>query len=89
MLARGDSARPTQCPRNGDRRLGGRDLRNVALVISDYHKGFMVAATRILNATLQHCRAHFMGNRRSPSTANSLNYRAVPDDGFRASARYF
>ena len=37
-------------------------MRGVKLVISDDHKGLKAAATRILNATWQRCRVHFMRN---------------------------
>ncbi len=44
------------------RSLARRGLRGVKLVISDDHKGLKAAATRILNATWQRCRVHFMRN---------------------------
>ena len=44
------------------RGLARRGLRGVKLVISDDHKGLRAAATRILNATWQRCRVHFMRN---------------------------
>ena len=44
------------------RSLTRRGLRGVQLVISDYHKGLKAAATRILGATWQRCRVHFMRN---------------------------
>ena len=44
------------------RGLTRRGLRGVQLVISDYHKGLKAAATRILGATWQRCRVHFMRN---------------------------
>ncbi len=44
------------------RALARRGLRGVKLVISDDHKGLKAAATRILNATWQRCRVHFMRN---------------------------
>ena len=42
------------------RSLTRRGLRGVKLVISDDHKGLKAAATRILAATWQRCRIHFM-----------------------------
>ena len=44
------------------RSLTRRGLRGVQLVISDDHKGLKAAATRILGATWQRCRVHFMRN---------------------------
>ena len=44
------------------RSLARRGLRGVKLVISDDHKGLKAAATRVLNATWQRCRVHFMRN---------------------------
>ena len=44
------------------RSLARRGLRGVKLVISDDHKGLKAAATRILGATWQRCRVHFMRN---------------------------
>ena len=44
------------------RSLAQRGLRGVKLVISDDHKGLKAAATRILGATWQRCRVHFMRN---------------------------
>ena len=44
------------------RSLTRRGLRGVQLVISDDHKGLKVATTRILGATWQRCRVHFMRN---------------------------
>ena len=44
------------------RGLTRRGLRGVQLVISDDHKGLKAAATRILGATWQGCRVHFMRN---------------------------
>ena len=44
------------------RTLARRGLRGVKLVISDDHKGLKAAATRILSATWQRCRVHFMRN---------------------------
>ncbi len=44
------------------RSLTRRGLRGVQLVISDDHKGLKAATTRILGATWQRCRVHFMRN---------------------------
>ena len=44
------------------RSLVRRGLRGVKLLISDDHKGLKAAATRILGATAQRCRVHFMRN---------------------------
>ena len=44
------------------RSLARRGLSGVKLVIADDHKGLKAAATRILGATAQRCRVHFMRN---------------------------
>jgi transposase-like protein len=44
------------------RKLARRGLRGVKLVISDAHEGIRAAVSRILNATWQRCRVHFMRN---------------------------
>ena len=44
------------------RSLTRRGLSGVKLVISDDHKGLKAATTRILDATSQRCRVHFMRN---------------------------
>ena len=44
------------------RSLARRGLRGVKLAISDDHKGLKAAAIRILGATWQRCRVHFMRN---------------------------
>ena len=44
------------------RSLTRRGLRGVKLVIADDHKGLKAAATRVLGATAQRCRVHFMRN---------------------------
>ena len=44
------------------RSLTRRGLRGVKLVIADDHKGLKAATTRILGATSQRCRVHFMRN---------------------------
>jgi putative transposase len=44
------------------RKLARRGLRGVKLVVSDAHEGLKAAVTRVLNATWQRCRVHFMRN---------------------------
>ena len=44
------------------RKLARRGLRGVKLVISDAHEGLKAAITKILSATWQRCRVHFMRN---------------------------
>jgi len=44
------------------RSLTRRGLRGVKLVISDAHEGLKAAAAKVLNATWQRCRVHFMRN---------------------------
>jgi transposase-like protein len=44
------------------RKLARRGLRGVKLVISDAHEGIKAAVTKVLNATWQRCRVHFMRN---------------------------
>ena len=44
------------------RKLARRGLRGVKLVISDAHEGLKAAITKVLNATWQRCRVHFMRN---------------------------
>lgn len=44
------------------RSLARRGLRGAKLVISDAHEGLKGAITKILNATWQRCRVHFMRN---------------------------
>jgi len=44
------------------RSLTARGLRGVKLVISDDHKGLKAAAVRVLGASWQRCRVHFMRN---------------------------
>ena len=44
------------------RSLARRGLRGVKLVISDAHEGLKAAITKILMATWQRCRVHFMRN---------------------------
>ena len=44
------------------RRLTRRGLRGVKLVISDAHEGIKAAVSKVLCATWQRCRVHFMRN---------------------------
>ena len=44
------------------RKLTRRGLRGVKLVISDAHEGIKAAVSKVLNATWQRCRVHFMRN---------------------------
>ena len=44
------------------RKLARRGLRGVKLVVSDAHEGIKAAVARVLTATWQRCRVHFMRN---------------------------
>lgn len=44
------------------RKLTRRGLRGVKLVVSDAHEGLKSAVTKVLSATWQRCRVHFMRN---------------------------
>ena len=44
------------------RALADRGLRGVKLIIADDHKGLKAAAAKVLGATIQRCRVHFMRN---------------------------
>ena len=44
------------------RKLARRGLRSVKLVISDAHEGLKAAISKVLSATWQRCRVHFMRN---------------------------
>jgi putative transposase len=44
------------------RDLARRGLRGVKLVVSDSHEGIKAAVTKIMHATWQRCRVHFMRN---------------------------
>src|SRR5439155_40255 len=44
------------------RKLTRRGLRGVKLVVSDAHEGLKAAVTKVLAATWQRCRVHFMRN---------------------------
>ncbi|ESY91888.1 transposase Mu [Mesorhizobium sp. LNHC209A00] len=44
------------------RKLTRRGLRGVKLVVSDAHEGLKSAVTKVLSATWQRCRVHFIRN---------------------------
>src|SRR6195952_5419627 len=44
------------------RKLARRGLRGVKLVFSDAHEGIKAAVAKVLTATWQRCRVHFMRN---------------------------
>jgi putative transposase len=44
------------------RALADRGLRGVELIVADDHKGLRTAAKKVLHASLQRCRVHFMRN---------------------------
>jgi putative transposase len=44
------------------RALADRGLRGVELIVADDHKGLRAAAKKVLHASLQRCRVHFMRN---------------------------
>ena len=44
------------------RKLTRRGMRGVKLVVSDAHEGIKAAVSKVLNATWQRCRVHFMRN---------------------------
>jgi transposase-like protein len=44
------------------RKLTRRGLRGVKLVVSDAHEGIKAAVSKVLSATWQRCRVHFMRN---------------------------
>src|SRR5271170_7186914 len=44
------------------RQLARRGLRGVKLVVSDAHEGIKAAVTKVLHASWQRCRVHFMRN---------------------------
>ena len=44
------------------RKLARRGLRGVKLVVSDAHEGLKAAIAKVLNASWQRCRVHFMRN---------------------------
>ena len=44
------------------RKLARRGLRRVKLIISDAHEGIKTSVAKVMNATWQRCRVHFMRN---------------------------
>jgi transposase-like protein len=46
----------------GLRKLARRGLRGVKLVVSDAHEGIKASVAKVMNATWQRCRVHFMRN---------------------------
>ena len=44
------------------RKLARRGLRGVKLVVSDAHEGIKASVAKVMNATWQRCRVHFMRN---------------------------
>ena len=44
------------------RSLADRGLRGTRLIIADDHKGLKAAAAKVLGASVQRCRVHFMRN---------------------------
>ena len=59
------------------RTLARRGLRGVKLVISDAHEGLKAAIARVLNATWQRCRVHFMRNLLAHSGRNGRRLTAA------------
>jgi Transposase, Mutator family len=72
------------------RKLGRRGFRGVKLVVSDAHEGLKTAVTRVLNATWQRCRVHFMRNVLAPAAydpdADAIAVQFAPE-GERMGAR--
>ena len=57
-----DSARDKRSMTSFLRKLARRGLRGVKLVTSDAHEGIKTAVSKVMNATWQRCRVHFMRN---------------------------
>ncbi|MCX5513001.1 IS256 family transposase [Kaistia algarum] len=55
------------------RSLAGRGLRGVKLVVSDHHGGIRAAIAKVLHATWQRCRVHFMRNALAHAGAGQRN----------------
>jgi len=55
------------------RSLAGRGLRGVRLVVSDHHGGIRAAIAKVLHATWQRCRVHFMRNALAHAGAGQRN----------------
>ena len=70
------------------RKLARRGLRGVKLVISDAHEGIKAAISKVLHASWQRCRVHFMRNvlahagrqavASSPPSLAPLSFRTTP-----------
>ncbi len=58
------------------RKLARRGLRGVKLIVSDAHEGINATAAKILNASWQRCRVHFMRN--ALAHAGKSGRRVVP-----------
>lgn len=58
------------------RKLARRGLRGVKLVVSDAHEGIKATVAKVLNATWQRCRVHFMRN--ALAHAGKSGRRVVP-----------
>ena len=56
------------------RSLTRRGLRGVKLVIGDAHEGLKAAAAKVLGASWQRCRVHFMRNALPASVAAASSY---------------
>ena len=69
------------------RKLTRRGLRGVKLVISDAHKGLKPAVTRVLCATWQRCRVHFMRNVLAHAGKRRGQTSVTPRNGTRSEAR--
>ena len=54
--------RPRRLDRVASRKLARRGLRGVKLVVSDAHEAIKAAVSKVLNATWQRCRVHFVRN---------------------------
>jgi putative transposase len=52
------------------RKLARRGLRGVKLIISDAHEGLKAATAKVLGATWQRCRVHFMRNALAHASKN-------------------
>ena len=65
------------------RSLADRGLRGVKLITADEHKGLKAAAAKVLGATIQRCRVHFMRNAlcslQQPSPTNGAPRDAIEE----------
>jgi len=59
------------------RKLARRGLRGIKLVVSDVHEGVKATVAKVLNASWQRCRVHFMRNAlwRMPARARGASSR--------------